>query len=133
MSSTYLDLTNELLRELNEVTLTSATFTNAVGVQQHVKDSLNRAYFDIINEEPQWPYLAVAESGDVDPMYGNVYVETTAGTRFYELKPASSSITTDYSSIDWDDFYLTTINVDGKKSPYVSRVLKFLTLTDWNR
>ena len=38
MSSTYLDLTNELLRELNEVTLTSATFTSAVGVQQHVKD-----------------------------------------------------------------------------------------------
>ena len=101
MSSTYLDLTNELLRELNEVTLTIATFANAVGVQQHVKDSLNRAYFDIINEEPQWPYLAVAESGDTDPMYGNVYVETTAGTRFYELKPASSSITTDYGSIDW--------------------------------
>jgi hypothetical protein len=49
MSSTYLDLTNELLRELNEVTLTTATFANAVGVQQHVKDSLNRAYFDIIN------------------------------------------------------------------------------------
>ena len=70
MSSTYLDLTNELLRELNEVTLTSATFTSAVGVQQHVKDALNRSYFDIINEEPQWPFLAVNESGETDPMYG---------------------------------------------------------------
>ena len=62
MATTYLALTNELLRELNEVTLTSTTFANAVGVQQHVKDSLNRAYYDIVNEEPQWPYLAVAES-----------------------------------------------------------------------
>ena len=35
--ATYLTLTNELLRELNEVALTSATFANAVGVQQHAK------------------------------------------------------------------------------------------------
>ena len=46
MSTSYLDLTNELLRELNEVTLTNGTFSTAVGVQQHVKDSLNRAYFE---------------------------------------------------------------------------------------
>ena len=66
MSSTYLELTNELLRELNEVALTSSTFASALGVQQHVKDSINRAYFDIITEEPQWPFLSVAESGAVD-------------------------------------------------------------------
>jgi hypothetical protein len=131
MSSTYLDLTNELLRELNEVTLTSATFTNAVGVQQHVKDALNRAYFDIINQEPQWPFLAVAESGATDPMYGNTYVETVAGTRFYELKPASSSITTDYGSIDWDNFYLTTVGVSGETSPYTARNLSFMTTEAW--
>ena len=91
MATSYLDLTNELLRELNEVTLTTATFAGAVGVQQHVKDSLNRAYFDIINQEPQWPFLSVAESGTTDPMYGNVYVETVAGTRWYELKESSSN------------------------------------------
>ena len=78
--ATYLSLTNELLREMNEVALTSSTFANAIGVQQHVKDIVNRAYFDIVNEEPQWPFLAVAESGAVDPMYGNVYIETVAGT-----------------------------------------------------
>ena len=94
MATTYLELTNELLRELNEVALTSSTFTNAVGVQQHVKDSVNRAYFDIITEEPQWPFLSTAESGETDPMYGNAYVETVAGQRFFELKPASSDITT---------------------------------------
>ena len=130
MSTTYLDLTNELLRELNEVTLTNATFPNAVGVQQHVKDSVNRAYFDIITQEPQWPFLSVAESGTVDPMYGNVFVETVIGQRFFELKPASSNITTDYSSIDWDNFYLTTVGVSGESPPYISRNLKFLTTAD---
>ena len=61
--ATYLSLTNEILREMNEVALTSSTFANAIGVQQHVKDVINRAYFDIVNEEPQWPFLATAESG----------------------------------------------------------------------
>ncbi len=131
MATSYLDLTNELLRELNEVTLTTATFAGAVGVQQHVKDSLNRGYFDIINQEPQWPFLSVAESGTTDPMYGNVYVETVAGTRFYELKPSSSDITTDYSSIDWDNFYLTTVGVSGETTPYTSRNLRFLTTEEW--
>ena len=119
------------MRELNEVTLTTATFAGAVGVQQHVKDSLNRGYFDIINQEPQWPFLSVAESGTTDPMYGNVYVETVAGTRFYELKPSSSDITTDYSSIDWDNFYLTTVGVSGETTPYTSRNLRFLTTEEW--
>jgi hypothetical protein len=131
MATTYLALTNELLRELNEVTLTSTTFANAVGVQQHVKDSLNRAYYDIVNEEPQWPYLAVAESGATDPMYGNVVIDTVAGTRWYELKPASSSITTDYNSIDWDNFYVTTVGVSGESPPYVSRNLRYTTTEEW--
>jgi hypothetical protein len=131
MATTYLDLTNELLRELNEVTLTSGTFGGAVGVQQHVKDSINRAYFDIVTQEPQWPFLSVGESGDVDPMYGNTYVETTAGTRFYELKPSSSNITEDYGSIDWDNFYITTVGVAGETAPYDSQNLRFMTTEAW--
>jgi len=131
VSVTYLDLTNELLRELNEVTLTSSTFSSARGVQQHVKDSVNKAYFDIVNEEPQWPYLAVAESGATDPMYGNTSVDSVAGTRWYELKPASSSITADYNSIDWDNFYITTVGVSGESAPYVSRNLRFTTIEEF--
>ena len=41
MATTFLQLTNELLRELNEVALTSSTFANAIGVQQHAKDLIN--------------------------------------------------------------------------------------------
>ena len=133
MATTYLELTNEVLRELNEIPLTSANFTSAVGLQQFVKDSINKSIFDIANEEPQLPFLAVGESGETDPFYGNVTVASVAGTRWYELKASSSSLKDDYASIDWDDFYLTTINVSGETSPFVSRGLQFLSLADWKR
>ena len=133
MATTYLTLTNELLRELNEVVLTSANFSSAVGIQAHAKDCINRAYNDIVMSEPQWGFLATGESGATDPFYGNVYVETVAGTRWYELKAASSSVTTDYGSVDWDNFYLTTISVSGESAPYTSRNLKLLSSSDWVR
>jgi len=131
MAASYLTLTNELLRELNEVILTSANFASATGIQQHAKDCINRAYLDIANAEPKWPFLSAGESGNIDPMYGNVYVETVAGTRFYELKEVSSNLTTDYGAIDWSNFYITTIGVEGETTPYVSKNLKFLTIEDW--
>ena len=131
MATTFLELTNELLRELNEVVLTSSTFSSAVGIQAHAKDCINRSYLDIVNEEPQWPFLATGESGATDPMYGNVSVDTVAGTRWYELKASSSSIINDYGSIDWDNFYLTTVSVSGESAPYVSKNLRFVTTEKW--
>ena len=131
MATTYLQLTNELLRESNEVVLTSSNFSSAIGIQQFAKDCVNRAYNEIVSAEPRWSFLATGESGATDPMYGNVYVETTAGTRWYELKASSSSITTDYGAVDWKDFYLTTIGVSGASAPYTSRNLSFMTLEEW--
>ena len=125
--ATYLNLSNELLRELNEVALTSSTFSSAIGIQAHVKDSINRAYLDIVNEEPQWPFLATALTGATDPMYGNTYIETVAGTRWYLLKSSSSSLTTDYGAIDWDNFLLTTVGVSGESAPYTVKNLRFTT------
>ena len=133
MATTYLDLTNEVLRELNEIPLTSANFADAIGLQKFVKDTVNKSIFDIANEEPQLPFFSAGVSGSTDPFYGNVTVATVAGQRFYTLKSDSSSITTDYASIDWDDFYVTTINVSGETAPYVSKGLRFLTLDDWKR
>ena len=129
--ATYLNLTNELLRELNEVVLTSSNFSSAVGIQAHAQDCITRSYNDIVIAEPQWAFLATGESGATDPFYGNVYVETVAGTRWYELKASSSSIIADYGSVDWDNFYLTTISVSGESAPYVSRNLSFITTEEW--
>jgi hypothetical protein len=131
MAKSFLQLTNELLRESNEVILTSSNFGSATGIQAHAQDCINRSYLDIVNEEPKWPFLATAESGTTDPMYGNVSVETTAGTRWYELKPASNSLTTDYGAIDWENFYLTTVGVTGEVAPYVSKNLNYLTPETW--
>ena len=133
MATTYLDLTNEVLRELNEIPLTAASFADAIGFQKFVKDTVNKSIFDIANEEPQLPFFSAGVSGSTDPFYGNVTVPTVAGQRFYTLKADSSSITTDQASIDWDDFYVTTINVSGETAPYVSKGLRFLTLDDWKR
>ena len=133
MATTYLDLSNEVLRELNEVVLTSGSFASATGIQGFVKDAINKSLFDIANAEPQLPFFSAGVSGGTDPFYGNVTVATVAGQRWYTLKSDSSSITTDYSSVDWDDFYITTINVSGESEPYVSQGLKFLTLADWKQ
>ena len=43
MATTYLQLSNELLRELNEVELTLANFSDSKGIQTHVKDLVNPA------------------------------------------------------------------------------------------
>ena len=133
MATTYLTLTNEVLRELNEVQLTSANFSSAVGIQAFVREAVNRSLNDIANQEPQLPFFAAAASGGTDPFYGNVTVASVEGTRWYLLKAGSSDITTDYSSIDWDDFYITTIGVSGESAPYVSKGLKFVSLADWRR
>ena len=133
MATTYLDLTNEVLRELNEIPLTSANFATAIGLQKFVKDAVNKSIFDIANQEPQLPFFSAGVSGSTDPFYGNVTVATVAGQRWYTLKSDSSSITTDYSSVDWDDFYITTINVSGESAPFTSTGLKYLTLADWKR
>ena len=131
MATNYLQLTNELLREMNEVPLTTSNFSSAIGVQAHAKDCINRAYLDIVLEEPQWPFLSVGDSGTTDPMYGNTYIETVANTRWYELKPASDSILDDYGSIDWDNFYLTTVGVTGESAPYTAKNLRFTTIEEW--
>jgi hypothetical protein len=131
MATTYLQLTNELLRESNEVVLTASNFSGAVGIQEHIQDCINRAYNDIVSAEPRWSFLATGESGATDPFYGNVYVETVAGTRWYELKVAASDATTDYGAVNWDDFYMTTIGVSGESAPYTSKNLRFVTLEDW--
>ena len=133
MATTYLDLSNEVLRELNEVVLTSGTFASATGIQGFVKDAINKSLFDVANAEPQLPFFSAGVSGSTDPFYGNVTVATVAGQRWYTLKASSSSITTDYAAVDWDDFYITTINVSGESAPFTSTGLKYLTLADWKR
>ena len=57
MATTYLTLTNRVLRELNEVEMTSTTFSSSRGIQTAVKDFVNKSIHDIYNEGAELPLL----------------------------------------------------------------------------
>jgi hypothetical protein len=61
-TTTYLTLVNDVLRELNEVELTSASFSDSRGVQTAVKGFINKAVNDLYNSEVEWPWLYVEGS-----------------------------------------------------------------------
>ena len=57
MATTYLTLTNRVLRELNETELTSITFSSSRGIQTAIKDFVNKGIHDIYNETGEIPLL----------------------------------------------------------------------------
>ena len=72
MSGTYLSVTNNTLARLNEVQLTSSTFSASRRIQTAVKDYVNRAIDDIINADTEWPFTVTAKT-----------FTTTVGKRLY--------------------------------------------------
>tara|TARA_X000001382_G_scaffold37247_2_gene24744 strand:- start:1796 stop:2926 length:1131 start_codon:yes stop_codon:yes gene_type:complete len=95
--ATYLAITNKVLNELNEVELTSSTFTSSRGVQTSVKNFVNRALHDVYNELEELPSL-----------HKETFQDTNAGQREYELPTTDSPQTGDvqWRKIDWDTVYL---------------------------
>ena len=129
---TYLDLTNTIIRELNEVELTTVNFASgATGIQKLIKDQINRSYFDICNAEDKWSFLAVGDPSN--DYYGNAYIETTSGTRWYNFKSGTSNVTTWYGHVDYNNITLTEEGVSGKSAPYEIRKLHPVTVEYWNK
>ena len=114
MAYQYIEAVNDVLSELNEVLLTSTNFANAVNVQRTTKEMVNRAYMDINNPVFQWPWLSTAISQN--DFYGNTFIETVAGQRWYLLRDGSTDFNTDYGHVDWDLISLTTEGVAGESS-----------------
>lgn len=88
--STYVQLTNELLRRLNEVPLDTAGdgFDTVRNVQAACKDAINSSLREIYQNGQEWPFLKTT------------YTQTlTVGTREYNFP-------SNYSSVDWETFYL---------------------------
>jgi len=90
MGSTYLSLTNKVLRRLNEVELTSGTFASASGFHAVAKDSVVDAIGDIQQAEIEWPFN---HSTDTITL-------ATDGTTEYALAA-------DAQAIDWESFHMT--------------------------
>jgi len=96
MAKTYLSMTNELLVEINEPEVT--TVSGALGIQKFVSNCVNRAYFDIVDAVDEWSWLHTA--APQNEYYGNHFVETVAGTRWYLMKPGSANVDADFDSVN---------------------------------
>ena len=106
--ATFVALTNELLRRLNEVTLDTAGdgFDTVRNVQALAKDAINSSIRLILQDGQEWPFLKTT------------YTQTlTIGTRQY-------SFPSNYSSVDWDTFYLKKLSSEGN-SPMNLKPMSF--------
>ena len=65
-TKTYLTLVNNVLQELNEVELTSSTFSSSRGKQTAVKTFVNKAVNDLYTAEVEWPWLYTSTTQDVN-------------------------------------------------------------------
>jgi hypothetical protein len=95
MASTYLALTNELLRRLNEVTIDQDDFAGVRNVQALAKDAINSSIRKIIQSAQEWPFTLTT--------YNQTLV---AGTREYDFPSG-------LSSVDWESFYLKELAAQG--------------------
>ena len=86
MATTYLTLTNRVLRELNETELTSSTFASSRGIQTAVKDFINKGIHDIYNE-----------TGEIPLLYSRTTQDLTIGDNEYSF-PA------DFRKADMDSY-----------------------------
>lgn len=105
MSSTYLDLTNRVLRRLNEVELTASTFPSAIGIHAVAKDAVLDAVRMINSEKYAWPFNNVS------------------GTQVLVANTNEYPWPADFSTAEWDSFYIYkdgTLNTTTKKLKHIS-------------
>ena len=96
-----------MLRDLNEVELTSSTFSTSRGIQTAVKDYVNRAIDDIINADTEWPFTVVSKS-----------FTTGVGTRLYTRSEIGATNT---KTVDYDSFtFLEASDTKETKLDYIS-------------
>ena len=103
--ATYISLTNELLRRLNEVEIPQENFAGVRNIQALAKDAINSSVRHIIQVAQEWPFTLTTYT---QPL--------TSGVQSYSY-PA------DCSSIDEDSFYLKkhpTLQNEPKKLNTIS-------------
>lgn len=86
--STFISLTNELLRRLNEVQIDETDFTATRNIQALAKDSINSSVKEIIHSAQEFPFLLTTKQQTL-----------TQGINEYSF-PA------DTNSVDWESFYI---------------------------
>lgn len=92
MSTTFLNLTNEVLRRLNEVQIDTNDFGSVRNVQALAKDAVNSSIREMLQDAQEWYFTLQTTTQTL-----------VAGTGTYSF-PA------DYSKADWDTFYIRELN-----------------------
>lgn len=103
MPSTYLSLTNQVLRRLNEVEIAQSDFNNARGVQALAKDSVRNAVAKINQTEFEWPFNAAEHVQVLSPGQTEyswpLYFKTADFNSFQIQKDTGLSV--DYRGLDF--------------------------------
>jgi hypothetical protein len=114
--ATYVSLTNEVLRRLNEVQVDTAGdgFDTLRNVQALAKDAINSSIRRILQDGQEWPFIKTTTIQTLTP-----------GVTTYSL-PA------DYSSADWDTFYIKQLS-SQRNTPSVLKPIAFEEYTQSDR
>jgi len=96
MALTFLTLTNEVLVRMNEVSLTSATFTDARGVQVQSQNAVNEAIRHINQKEFAYPFNHATNSSTLVP--GVVRYTIPTGTKYIDYNTARIKKNADVNS-----------------------------------
>lgn len=89
MGSTYLTLTNKVLRRLNEVELTAASFASARGIHATVKDAVVDSVRKINTQKFEWPF------------------NKASGSQILEADKATYTWPADFKIADWESFIIS--------------------------
>lgn len=111
MASTYLELTNRLLRRLNEVQIDPSNFDNTRGVQTMAKDAIQASVNEINEVEFEWPFNATTGSATL-----------VIGQSLYNW-PA------DLKTVDWNSFRIAKSSLLGTNT----KRLNPITTDQWNQ
>jgi hypothetical protein len=113
--STYLSLTNELLRRMGEVTMDSTDFDNARNIQALAKNAINSSVRELMHSAQEWPFALVTQTQTL----------ATNGTATYAFP-------SDFSSVDWESFYLKQLTA-ANNQPKRLLVLTYTQYLDERR
>lgn len=113
--STFLQLTNRLLRRLNEVELTSSNFSGQKGIHATCKDAILDTIRKINNKRFDWPF------------------NSSEGTQTLVVGTTGYSWPADFVSVDWDSFQLQkddTLGVGSTILTYIPREVWYESFKD---
>lgn len=110
MASTYLTLTNKLLRRMNEVEISEADFANTRGVQTLAKDAILDSIGAINQAEYEWPFNAAQH------------------TQVLAVGQEEYSWPSFFKVVDWNTFQIQkneSLGVNNKRLEFIDRDVYF--------